>query len=149
MEMAISSALQAKSAGDYAVGAVLLKNERIVCVTGNRTKRDNVVTAHAEILAIEKASQKLNYRHLTDCVIFTTHEPCPMCAGAIAMAQIPVVVVGARLSDMQDYATEFGNVFWKWRTIDVPASYIFDRSSPSPRLVVDFMRQECTDLFHS
>ncbi|OGE15212.1 hypothetical protein A3F00_04800 [Candidatus Daviesbacteria bacterium RIFCSPHIGHO2_12_FULL_37_11] len=149
MEMAIAEAQGARADGDYAVGSVIIKNDKLVIASGNRTRRNQLATAHAEKIVIERASKLLGYRHLTDCVVYTTHEPCPMCAGAISMAQIPFVVVGARLEDMKEYAIKNGNHNWRWRTIDIPASYVFKRSIPSPTLIPDFMREECLKLFHS
>lgn len=149
MHMAISEALGARAEGEYAVGSALVMKDRLIAASGNRTKRDNLATAHAEMLVIARASRILGQRRLTNCIMYTTHEPCPMCAGAIVMAQIPLVVVGAKLEDMQEFANKNGNETWKWRTIDIPATYIFARSDPSPKIIPDFMREECIKLFHS
>lgn len=149
MEAAIEEALMAKERGDYAVGSVIVKDEEIIAGVGNRTRSLGVATYHAEVLVIEQASLLLDQRHLEDCVLYTTHEPCPMCAGASVMAKLKGIVSGARLQDMIDYAKNNGNDAWVWRTIDIPAPFILARGNPKLFYVADFMREECIELFHS
>ncbi len=149
MLLAIRAAEKACREGDYAVGAVLVKGKEILAVCSNRSKRDESPIAHAETLAIIKGSKLLKNRHLPDCVLYTTHEPCPMCASVAVWARLKGVVYGARYQDMKNYRKKFGNGHYLWRTISIPCQKIFDQSTERIHLIGDFMRKECIELFHS
>lgn len=151
MEAAIENALQAREKGDYAVGAVMVMGDEIIAYAGNRTRSLEVATYHAEMLVIEQTSLLLGRRHLPDCILYSTHEPCPMCTGGAIMARLKGIVAGARLQDMIDFAVSNGNDKWVWRTIDIPSPFIISKSKGKPLLfyVPDFMREECIKLFHS
>lgn len=92
MEKFINQALQlaqkAANIGEIPVGAVVVKNGKIIGEGYNKRERKQMATKHAEIIAIEKACKKLKSWRLDDCEIYVTLEPCPMCAGAIANARI-------------------------------------------------------------
>jgi tRNA(Arg) A34 adenosine deaminase TadA len=123
MDLAILEALKAKSEGDYAVGAVVVKDNYVVGAASNRSKRDNSPTAHAELLAIEQAARNIGSRHL-NADIYTTHEPCPMCSGAIVWAKMRAVIFGARIADLKKYGEENGNAVFLWRAIDIPCEEV-------------------------
>lgn len=95
MDIAIKLAQKAYKNGDIPIGAVIVKNNKIISKAYNKKEKNNVAIHHAEILAIEKACKKLKTWHLNDCVLYTTLEPCVMCAGAIAQARIKKVVYAA------------------------------------------------------
>ncbi|MBI1972849.1 nucleoside deaminase [Candidatus Woesearchaeota archaeon] len=149
MKAAILEAQEASSKGDYAIGAVIVRDREILIATGNRIKLDNDPTQHAEIVAIRRASQLLGNRHLEDCILYATHEPCPMCAGAAIWARMKGIVYGATIEDMIQYSQRNGNHSWSWRTIDIPASLILEKGEPRLLLVKEFMRDECKRLFRS
>lgn len=93
MERAIALAKRAKD--EIPVGALIIKDGEIIAETFNQKEMLNDVTAHAEILAIREAEQKLNRWRLDDCEMFVTLEPCPMCAWAIINSRIKTVYFGA------------------------------------------------------
>ena len=96
MERSIELATRAGIAGEVPVGAIIVNsNGEIVAEGENRRERDRDPTAHAEIVAIRAAGAYLNNWHLDRCTLYVTLEPCPMCAGAIVQARMPVVVYGA------------------------------------------------------
>lgn len=95
MRMALDEAMQAAEEGEVPVGAVVVCNGRVIARTHNLTERLRDVTAHAEMQAITAAAENLNGKYLTDCTIYVTLEPCPMCAAALRWAQIGRVVYGA------------------------------------------------------
>jgi tRNA(adenine34) deaminase len=96
MRMAVRLAMQAFDEGEIPIGAVIIAGGRKVIGKGyNQTEKLNDVSAHAEMLALTAASANLGGKYLIDCAIYVTIEPCPMCAAALAWAQIPVVVFGA------------------------------------------------------
>lgn len=96
MQRAIGLAEQAGNAGDVPVGAVIVTSSgEIVAEAENRRERDQDPTAHAEVLALRQAGQALQNWHLNDCTLYVTLEPCPMCAGAIVLARLGLLVYGA------------------------------------------------------
>jgi len=149
MELAIKAAQLAQRQGDYAVGAVLVKDDKVIAKCSNRSKRDESPIAHAETLAIIEASKILKKRHLNGCVLYCTHEPCPMCASVIVWARLNGVVYGARYQDMKKYRKKNANHRYLWRTIDIPSREIFTKSTEKIERVKDFMRKECIQLFHN
>lgn len=95
MRQALVEARAAADEGEIPIGAVLVCRDRIIARAHNQTERLNDVTAHAEMLAITAASGLLGAKYLIDCTLYVTIEPCVMCAGAIAWAQLGAVVYGA------------------------------------------------------
>ncbi|MDE0316902.1 MAG: tRNA adenosine(34) deaminase TadA [Candidatus Poribacteria bacterium] len=95
MEKALELARQASEKGEVPVGAILIKDDTCVAAAHNLREQSGNPIAHAEMLAIQEASQKLGNWRLTDTTLYVTLEPCPMCAGAIVLARIPKVVFAA------------------------------------------------------
>jgi tRNA(adenine34) deaminase len=95
MKRAFSEALRAFDEGEVPVGAVVVSNQKIIARAHNLTETLNDVTAHAEMQAITAAANLLGGKYLNDCTLYVTLEPCTMCAGALAWAQISKVVFGA------------------------------------------------------
>ncbi len=95
MDLAIAEAEAAGARGEVPVGAVIVLNGKVISRAGNETRALHDVTAHAEILAIRRASQVLTQERLTEADLYVTLEPCTMCAGAISFARIRRVYIGA------------------------------------------------------
>lgn len=96
MLMAIELAKKAAQEGECPVGAIIVdKDDNIVSEGYNLREKKNSPTAHAEIIAIEKAAQKLGSWRLSECTLYVTLEPCPMCAGAIINSRLRRIVYGA------------------------------------------------------
>jgi tRNA(adenine34) deaminase len=96
MQQAIAIALEVKSSGDVPVGALIVnKADEILSSGKNEREKDNDPTAHAEIVAIREASEKLGSWRLDDLTLIVTLEPCVMCAGAILQSRIKKLVFGA------------------------------------------------------
>ena len=95
MQRALSEAQKAWEEGEIPIGAIVVSRGRIISRAHNQTETLHDVTAHAEMLAIPAAANELVGKYLTDCTLYVTVEPCPMCAGAIGWAQIPRIVYGA------------------------------------------------------
>ena len=96
MKKAIEIAQTAAENDEVPVGAVVVKDGEIIAVSGNKRETNGDATAHAETEAIREACRKLGRWRLSDCEIYVTLEPCPMCAGAIMNAKIKRVVCGAK-----------------------------------------------------
>jgi tRNA(adenine34) deaminase len=95
MELALDEAALAAAEDEVPVGAVLVSLERgVIAQAHNQRERLRDPTAHAEMIAITQAAQSLQSWRLENCVLYVTLEPCPMCAGAVVQARIPLVVYG-------------------------------------------------------
>lgn len=95
MRMAIKEAEKALEIDEVPIGAIVVCAGEIIGKGHNLRERDSDPTAHAEIIALKDAAQKLKTWHLDNCVLYVTIEPCPMCAGAIVQARIRKLVFGA------------------------------------------------------
>ena len=95
MRQALAEARAAAAEGEIPIGAVIVCKGRVIARAHNLTERLHDVTAHAEMQAITAASEYLGGKYLTDCTLYVTVEPCPMCAGALGWSQISRVVYGA------------------------------------------------------
>ncbi|OEH84307.1 tRNA-specific adenosine deaminase [Desulfuribacillus stibiiarsenatis] len=96
MQLAIEEAKKAAAMGEVPIGAVIVRNGEVIATGYNRREIDKNPLAHAEIMAIENASQVLGGWRLLGCTLYVTLEPCPMCAGAIVQSRIPQLVYGAK-----------------------------------------------------
>lgn len=96
MKLALKEAQIAFSLGEVPIGAVIVKDNKVIAKAHNLRQKKKSVFAHAEILAITKASKKLNSWMLDDCTLYVTVEPCIMCSGSIIQARIKSVVYGAK-----------------------------------------------------
>lgn len=88
MQIAYKEALKAYKKGDVPVGAVIIKNNKVIAKSYNKKEKKNNAILHAEIDAINKACKKLKTWHLENCILYTTLEPCLMCTGAIVQSRI-------------------------------------------------------------
>ena len=103
MDMAIEEARRAFEEDEVPVGCVIVKNNQILALTHNRKEQMNSATKHAEILAIEEASSKINNWRLDGCDVYITLEPCPMCASALKQARVSHIFCGLSNSDFRNY----------------------------------------------
>ncbi|WP_223069309.1 tRNA adenosine(34) deaminase TadA [Paenibacillus caui] len=94
MKQAIEEARKAEAIGEVPIGAVVVHGHEIIGRGHNLRETTHDSTAHAEILAIREASDKLGAWRLLDCRLYVTLEPCPMCAGAIVQCRLPAVIYG-------------------------------------------------------
>ncbi|MEA3497091.1 MAG: nucleoside deaminase [Bacteroidota bacterium] len=118
-------------------GAVIVKDGKIISVAHNEVLSSNDPTAHAEIIAIRKASKKLNNFDLSDCEIYSTAEPCPMCLAAIHWARLKKLYFGTNQKD----ATRIGFDDEKFYEI------IKDKQKSSLIITKDVERDKCLSLF--
>ncbi len=95
MKLALKEAKKAREEDEVPVGAVVVKDGKVIAKAHNRREGTSDPTAHAELIALKKASKKLGGWRTTGCTLYVTLEPCVMCAGAIINSRIPTVVFGA------------------------------------------------------
>lgn len=100
MKLALEEATKGKNKGEIPIGAVIVKNGKVIAKAHNLKESLNLPTAHAEILAIEKACKEVGNWRLTGAEIYVTLEPCAMCASAIAQSRIARVYIGTFNKDM-------------------------------------------------
>lgn len=96
MDLAIQEAKEAYAIDEVPIGAVIVSDKgEILAVSHNQKEKDNLVTGHAEILALQKAAKELSNWRLEDCDLYVTLEPCSMCLSAILQSRIRSVYFGA------------------------------------------------------
>lgn len=135
MHRAMELARECGACGEIPVGAVIVRDGKIIAAAGNGRERDRLATAHAELSAIKAACEVLGGWRLVGCELFVTLEPCPMCMGAIINARIPRVVYGA--SDPKAGAA--GGLF------DMNAYPL----NHHPEMVSGVLGEECADMLRS
>ena len=134
MRLAIEQAEAAFALGEIPVGAVVVKDGKVIAAAGNRRETQQDPTAHAEMLAIRQAAQTLGDWRMNDCTLYVTLEPCPMCAGALAMCRMGTIVFGA----------------WDERMGCCGSRYLLPGDSmmgnKPPVFVSDVLAEECREL---
>ncbi|MEY3769617.1 MAG: hypothetical protein RL390_481 [Actinomycetota bacterium] len=135
MAKAIELARAAASAsGDVPVGAIVLnKNNEVIATGANQKEMSHNPVAHAEMIAIQKATSAIGNWRLDDCTLVVTLEPCAMCAGAIAQARIPRLIFGA-------WDEKAGAVGSQWDLLRDP------RQLHKPEVIAGVMAEECAAL---
>lgn len=106
---AIKEAKKSYKKGDVPVGAVIVKDGKIIAKAHNKKEKDKIATKHAEILVIEKACKKLKNWRLEECTLYVTLEPCLMCAGAILQSRIEKLVYATE-SEKFGFVTSIENI---------------------------------------
>jgi tRNA(adenine34) deaminase len=140
MDLALKAAEKAGKFGEVPIACVIVRDGEVVAAAGNRTITDRDPTAHAEILAIREAAEKLGSERLTDCDLYVTLEPCTMCAGAISFARIRRLYYGA--ADPKGGAVESGVRFFASPTCHhVPDVYPGLGEHASATLLREFFRE--------
>ena len=139
MDLALKAAENAAKTGEVPIGCVVVRDNSVIATAGNRTLTDRDPTAHAELLAIREAARTLGSERLTDCDLYVTLEPCPMCAGAISFARIRRLYYGA--TDPKGGAVESGVRFFASPTCHHrPEVYPSVGESEAATLLRDFFR---------
>ena len=133
MRLALIQAQKAFKKREIPVGAIITKEETILAETHNIKETSYSPIAHAEILAIQKASQKLSNWRLEGCTLYVTLEPCLMCAGAILQARISKVVIGA-------LDPKAGAVISLYQTLND------SRLNHRPQVITNVLEQECSQI---
>lgn len=95
MRKALDAAHEAQARGEVPVGTCVVKGNTIIALAGNRTRTDCDPTAHAEVIALREASKKIGNYRLPDVDVYSTIEPCAMCAGALIQARVNRLIYGA------------------------------------------------------
>jgi len=150
MQLAIAEAKRARDRGDYAIGAVVTRvtdgREVVIASAGNRVKTSGSSIKHVELETLKYVSSGYG-RYLTEFVLYTTHEPCAMCAGACVWARIGAVVYGVSQEDIATYGRKRGTEEYKWRACLIPCQLVFEKGNHAIPVIGGFLRDECKKLF--
>ena len=141
MRQALQEAEAALAENEVPVGAVIVQRGRVIAAAHNQREQLRDPTAHAEMIAITQAAESLGSWRLENCVLYVTLEPCPMCAGAILQARIPVVVYGAadpKAGAVQSLFQLLGDPRLNHRCELVPGVM----AEPCGQILTEFFRQQ-------
>lgn len=139
MDLALEAAEKAGNSGEVPIGCVIVRDNAVIATAGNRTLTDRDPTAHAEMLALRQAAERIGSERLIDCDLYVTLEPCTMCAGAISFARIRRLYYGA--ADPKGGAVESGVRFFAQPTCHhVPEVYSAVGEARAAGLLKDFFK---------
>ena len=133
MKEALVEAKKTEAYGDVPIGAVVVRDDQIIGRGYNQVEKNGDATAHAELIAIQNALQSSDYKHLLECTLYVTLEPCSMCAGSIILTRIPRVVFGTE----DPKAGAAGSIF---NILDD------DRLNHKAEIVSGVMRDDCAGI---
>ena len=108
MREALRAAKAASARAEVPIGTCIVSGDQLIALAGNRTRTDCDPTAHAEIIALREAAAKISNYRLTNATVYSTIEPCAMCAGALIQARVPLLVYGARDEKAGAVESHFG-----------------------------------------
>jgi guanine deaminase len=140
MRLAIQTARQGLQKGEMPFGACIVRRGQVISVAHNSAKANVDTTAHAEVQAIRQATCQVGTLELTDCMIYSTCEPCPMCFTACLWANLGRIVYACRIED----AERFGI-----RQIPISTTQMKQLGQSEIELVGDFLREESLKLFET
>ena len=123
------------------VGAVIIKDKKVISKAHNQKEKKKNATKHAEIIAIEKACRKLKTWHLDNCILYVTLEPCLMCAGALIQSRIKKVVYSTK-SEKFGYVESIDNLFLKNKNNHLVEIENGLCAKESQKLLKDFFKQK-------
>lgn len=139
MRLAIDKAREGVAAGQSPFGCAIARGDDVIAVAHNTVLATPDITAHAEMNVLRLACQSLRRIHLTDCVVATTCEPCPMCMAALHWARVDRVFFGATISDAETAG---------FNELKFPAADLLRIGGSKVRLVPDVLTAECRVLFN-
>jgi tRNA(Arg) A34 adenosine deaminase TadA len=138
MRAAIEIARKGVESGQTPFGAAVIQGDTVIARDHNAVWGSMDITSHAEINAIRKACRALNRIDLSDCAIYSTCEPCPMCFGAIHWARIPVIYYGVSIEDAESFG--FNEIHISNRTMN-------EIGNLGMRIESGILQEECADIF--
>jgi tRNA(adenine34) deaminase len=143
MRLALAEARRGREGGDQPFGAVIVRDGQVIASAHSLKTSSRDATAHAELLCVGQATRALGTPGLTGCVLYTTCEPCPMCAGAIVNTGVATLVLGARLADLRRLPT--GGAFGAFGgyTVERLAALTGSRLE----VISGILTTECEDLY--
>src|SRR5438105_3040328 len=149
MELALTEAERAADRGDYPIGAVVTRvmgrREVVIASAGNRVKTSGSSIKHVELETLKYVSSGYG-RYLPDFVLYSTHEPCAMCAGACVWSRIGGIVYGVSQEDIAAYGRKHGTEYYKWRACPISCTCDLKTGNHVIPVTGGFLRKECQQL---
>jgi len=136
MRKCIELALVAKQRGESAVGSVLVRNGEIVGEGIESAKEHKDITFHAEIEAVRQATKFIETADLSDCIMYTTHEPCIMCSYVIRHWRIKTIVIGVTTGEIGGFSSQ----------LPLLLDETIKRWGQVPEIITGVLEQECSEL---
>ena len=137
MRIAIDEAKASLREGNNGFGAVIIQGEKLIFSTHDKEDTDGDPTSHAELNAIREASRKLG-KNLSECILISTHEPCPMCASAIVWSGIKTIAYGYSIND---------SLAQNRRRLNLSSSEIFRKVNADVKIFEGVLKAECSVLY--
>ncbi|MEA3288719.1 MAG: nucleoside deaminase [Campylobacterota bacterium] len=138
MQEAVKAAKEGIKKGQTPFGTVIVKDNKIIVSAHNQVWQDTDITAHAEINAIRKCCKEIEDIDLSDCEIYTTCEPCPMCFSAIHWGRFKRIIYGASIEDAKDAG---------FNELDIPNRQMKELGGSGVSLTSNVLAKECKELF--
>lgn len=138
MQMAIEACRAGLAAGQSPFGCAIAIGDQVIARSHNTVVLTTDITAHAEVNAIRAGCQETNNIFLTDAMVATTCEPCPMCMAALHWARVGTVYFGATIADADDAG---------FNELQFPAAELLRQGGSDVKLVGDTLKDECVELF--
>ncbi len=142
MKRAIREAMTAYRRGDYPIGACIVKNGKLIASACNRVKTKADSTRHVELELIQYVVGLHSGHYIEDCVLYTTHEPCPMCSGAAVWAKLGGIVYGSPIEAFKKHTDNNNRL--KWRVIDISCRHVV--KGRGIKVKGPFMKEVCERL---
>jgi tRNA(Arg) A34 adenosine deaminase TadA len=150
MQLAIAEAKRACERGDYPIGAVITRitggREIVIASAGNRVKTSGSSIKHVELETLKYVSSGYG-RYLPEFVLYSTHEPCAMCAGACVWCRIGAIVYGVSQEDIAAYGRKHATEDYRWRACLIPCRLVLEKGNHHIPIIGGFLRRECQKLF--
>ena len=156
MRIALTKALESKESGDYAIGAVIVYEGKVISAVGN-TRNEHPIdpTSHTEVVAIKQACEHLRSRYLEKCTLYSTHAPCLMCLGTCIWSCVGRVVYGIKQADIMEHSKKHGfhagkKTKLKWRATCIEPEELYpyvESAHPDMDITSGILRKECLKLF--
>ena len=140
MREALKEARKAYEKDEIPVGAIIVKDGKIISRAYNSRESSKNAIAHAEVLAIKKACKKLDAWRLLDCEMYVTLEPCPMCAGAILNARINCCYYGAE--NVNDSDNLIGNIMQNTKLFNHKTKLVYLQNDDCKEILTKFFKQK-------
>lgn len=138
MQMAIETCREGLALGQSPFGCAIAIGDRVIARSHNTVMSSTDITAHAEVNAIRAGCQAIDDVFLTDAIVATTCEPCPMCMAALHWARVGTVYYGATIADADTSG---------FNELQLPAAELLSRGGSDVQLVGDMLTDECIQLF--
>lgn len=152
MEEAIKAAKASRKIGEYCIGSIVAdKDGNLISIGYNGVILESDPTAHCEVNAIRAACKKLGTRHLTDCILISTIEPCILCTGTALWARMGMIIHGAYQGDIINHnktRPKNSKSKFNWVSHDTSCEELIDYCGVEMQVIGGIKRNKCLRLFH-